>query len=133
MLRDAPILINLSSPDLDEAAAFYEGKLGLPLEVRHEMMPGYEELRFAASGATLCLTQGQPAPQTKELVDFRVDDLDATVQALRERGLTFEEYDLPQVKTTEGIASVGAYRAAWFKDPGGNLFGVFEEVSTNET
>ncbi len=129
MLRDAHVLINLSAPDLDEAAAFYEEMLGLPLELRHEVMPGEEELRFTTSGATLCVTQGDPPqPQTKEPVSFKVDDVNAAVQDLRDRGVTFEEYDLPSVKTIDGVASIGEYRAAWFKDPGGNLFGVFEEA-----
>ncbi len=127
MLGEARVLVNLSAPDLEESAAFYEEQLGLPLELRHELMPGHEELRFTTSGATLCITQGEPPqPQTKELVSFNVDDVTAAVQDLRERGVTFEEYDLPSVKTVDGIASMGGFRAAWFKDPGGNLFGVFE-------
>ena len=128
MLGQARVLVNLSAPDLDEAAAFYEQRLGLPLELRHEPMPGHPELRFTTGGATLCLTRGEPPqPQSKELVSFKVDDVDAAVRDLRSRGVTFEEYDLPSVKTVDGIAAIGGYRAAWFTDLGGNLFGVFEE------
>jgi hypothetical protein len=55
---------------------------------------------------------------------FRVPDLHATVPALRERGVTFEEYDLPDLKTVDGIASVGDVRAAWCKDPDGNILAI---------
>jgi hypothetical protein len=55
---------------------------------------------------------------------FRVADLDAVVAGLRERGVEFEEYDLPQLKTEGGIATVGDVRAAWCRDPDGNLLAV---------
>ena len=53
-----------------------------------------------------------------------VEDLAAVVTELRSRGLTFEEYDSPGLKTTDGIADVGYARAAWFKDSEGNLVGI---------
>jgi hypothetical protein len=63
---------------------------------------------------------------------WEVADLDATVTALRARGLVFEEYDLPGLETVAGIAAIaGNYpskgsgeRAAWFKDTEGNLLGI---------
>jgi hypothetical protein len=68
---------------------------------------------------------------------FEVTDLQATVQALRERGVIFEEYDLPGLKTVDGIAKVpGNYPskggvgelAAWFKDSEGNLLGIGQSL-----
>ena len=58
-----------------------------------------------------------------------VPDIGAQVQALRERGLTFEEYDYPNLKTVGGIADLGFARAAWFKDSEGNLLGIAELAS----
>jgi len=55
---------------------------------------------------------------------FVVGDLDAVVASLRERSVVFEEYDLPGLKTENGIAAVGSVRAAWFKDPDGNILAV---------
>ena len=59
--------------------------------------------------------------KTNDLAGWDVDDLGATVAALREQGIVFEEYDYPSLKTVDGIASVGSMQAAWFKDPDGNL------------
>lgn len=58
------------------------------------------------------------------MAGFRVDDLDAAVAGLRRRGVAFEEYDLPELQTDNGIATVGNVRAAWFRDPDGNILAV---------
>ena len=57
---------------------------------------------------------------------FTVDDIQDEVADLRRRGVTFEEYDVPGLKTEGGIAQTGPNRAAWFKDPEGNLIGLIE-------
>ena len=65
-----------------------------------------------------------------------VADIDATVAALRARGVVFEEYDLPGLKTVNGIADInGNYpskgvgeRGAWFRDSEGNLLGIGQPV-----
>src|SRR6266852_2274385 len=67
-----------------------------------------------------------------------VDDLDATVADLKERGVVFEDYDLPGLETADGIAEVaGNYpskggkgeRAAWFRDSEGNMLGIGQRIS----
>jgi hypothetical protein len=58
-----------------------------------------------------------------------VEDLAATVQELRARGVQFEEYDSPALKTNDGIADVGYARAAWFKDSEGNLIGISQPAA----
>lgn len=58
------------------------------------------------------------------MAGFRVADLDAVVTGLRGRGVEFEAYDLPQLKTERGIATVGDVRAASRRDPDGNLLAV---------
>jgi catechol 2,3-dioxygenase-like lactoylglutathione lyase family enzyme len=55
---------------------------------------------------------------------FEVTDLETEVAALRERGATFEDYETPQ--TVDGIADVGVGKAAWLRDPDGNLIGMIE-------
>jgi len=57
-----------------------------------------------------------------------VDDLLAVVKELRARGLQFEDYDSPGLKTMGGIADLGYARAAWFKDSEGNLIGIAQQV-----
>jgi hypothetical protein len=68
---------------------------------------------------------------------WEVDDLEATVKELRRRGVVFEEYDLPDLKTVDGIAAVmGNYpsnggvgeKAAWFRDSEGNVLGIGQAI-----
>jgi hypothetical protein len=61
---------------------------------------------------------------------FVVRDVQAAVAELRGKGVTFEEYDLPGVKTVDGIAELGGVRGAWFKDPESNILSVIELPAT---
>ena len=60
---------------------------------------------------------------------FQGGDIDAAVAELRGKGVTFEEYDLPEVKTENGIAQLGSDRGAWFKDPDGNILALIQQGS----
>ena len=121
MLAGARLLANFKSADIDRTVAFYEGTLGLPVLRRREIMPGVEEVRFESGGGILCFEQGDPTGKTNDLAGWDVDDLDGTVASLRAKGVEFEEYHYPSFKTVDGIATVGSIKAAWFKDPDGNL------------
>jgi len=55
---------------------------------------------------------------------FMADDIDALVRDLKSRGVRFEEYNSPSLRTVNGVADVGYARAAWFKDSEGNLLGI---------
>ena len=115
--------------DLDNAVEFYEGRLGLRLDVRRDDLPQHKEAEFEGSDGRLLLYESVRAGQSRHTVaGFRVDDLDAVVAALRERGVAFEEYDLPDLKTEGGIAQLGNVQAAWCKDPDGNIL-AFESVA----
>jgi hypothetical protein len=61
-------------------------------------------------------------------VSFAVDDVEATDTSLRESGVVFEEYDLPNLNTEKGVASIGSIKPGWFKDPDGNLLAVISSV-----
>jgi len=62
------------------------------------------------------------------LAFFVVDDFDRTFAGLRERGVVFEEYDMPELKTENGVAARSdGKRTAWFKDPDRNILGLFEK------
>lgn len=60
------------------------------------------------------------------LAAWQVDDIDQTAQALLDKGVALEDYDLPELKTEGGIATLQGGRALWFKDPDGNILNVFE-------
>jgi catechol 2,3-dioxygenase-like lactoylglutathione lyase family enzyme len=123
MLGDARIDATIPTTDLDRAREFYAGTLGLPAANRPARG---RELVFECGGGTRLLVYERPTAGTAEhtLAHFVVEDLDATVRHLRERGVEFEEYDLPEIRTVEGIATFDDFRAAWFKDPDGNIIGL---------
>jgi catechol 2,3-dioxygenase-like lactoylglutathione lyase family enzyme len=120
MLDSARIGANVPVSDLDEAISFYEGKLGLR---RFERGEGEPYARFAGAGETkLGVYESKSAGQSRHtLASFVVDDVRATVSELQGRGVVFEEYDMPGMKTENGVATMGDTRAAWLKDPDGNI------------
>jgi len=106
--------------DLDRARAFYSGALGLvPFDERAGAAIRYE----MRGGAWFMIYQSEFAGTVKSTyMKFEVDDVYTTVKELRERGVVFEEYDLPGVKTVDGVAQhASGARGAWFKDPDGNI------------
>jgi|SRR3954451_19803717 catechol 2,3-dioxygenase-like lactoylglutathione lyase family enzyme len=129
MLQDGLVETRLPAQDLERARAFYSEKLGLePAEER----PGGLLYR-CASGVFGLFQSGGASPGTFTQMGWTVDDVDATVATLKERGVVFEEVDLPGLKTVDGIADIeGNYaskggkgeRAAWFRDSEGNMLGI---------
>jgi len=124
----------LPAQDLARARAFYAEKLGLePLEER----PG--GLRYRSGSGFFALFQSAGAPSgTHTQMGWEVDDIEAVVAELRGRGVVFEAYDLPGLRTVNGIAEVaGNYpskggvgeRAAWFRDSEGNLLGIGQPIT----
>ena len=125
MLQNSRIAAVVPVSDVDAAIAFYEGKLGLRLLTRRDDLPGHREAEFGAGDGTLLAYESVGAGQSRHTVaGFRVPDVDAAVEALRERGVVFEDYDLPGLKTENGIATVGDVLAAWCRDPDGNIVAV---------
>jgi catechol 2,3-dioxygenase-like lactoylglutathione lyase family enzyme len=122
---DAQAATRLPAQDLDRARAFYRDKLGLePAEER----PG--GLRYVVGRSEFALfASGGRSPGAFTQMAIQVRDIEATVQRLRARGLEFEDYETPGLRTRDGIAEVqGNYpskgsgeRTAWFHDSEGNL------------
>ena len=120
MLSNAPVVPVLAVKDLAQAIEFYEGKLGL----KQTGKPGTDGVIFEAGmGTTLVVYQRDAGGKTDNTVaGFIVDDIESEVKELRARGVVFEQYDLPRTKTDElGIADMGRMRAAFVKDPEGNI------------
>jgi predicted enzyme related to lactoylglutathione lyase len=126
MLERAVVESTIPAQDLVRARAFYAEKLGLT--------PTSEErigLRYRLADGTRfrLFRSGGKASGAHTQMALMVEDLLATVQELRSRGVQFEEYDSPGLKTTDGIADVGYARAAWFKDSEGNLIGISQAAA----
>jgi len=108
--------------DLDRARAFYE-KLGL--KVAAEVSTG---IFMSAGNGTIfpLIHRADATPPSHTIAAFQIEDLRATVDGLRARGVVFEEYDTPGLRTVDCIADMGDYHAAWIKDPDGNYIGLHE-------
>jgi catechol 2,3-dioxygenase-like lactoylglutathione lyase family enzyme len=134
MLTDARVATRIPVRDLDKARQFYADKLGLePSEER----PGGLLYR-CESGEFALFGSAGTSPGTFTQMAFDVDDLRATVAALKERGVEFEEVDVPGLETVDGIAEVeGNYPskggvgelAAWFRDLDGNMLGLAQPLT----
>jgi catechol 2,3-dioxygenase-like lactoylglutathione lyase family enzyme len=128
MLNEGRVATRLPAQDLDRARAFYADKLGLrPVEER----PG--GLRYVCAAGEFALFESAGAPSGEHTqMGWEVEDIEATVGELRSRGVVFEEYDTPGLRTVDGIADIeGNYpskgvgeRGAWFRDSEGNLLGI---------
>jgi catechol 2,3-dioxygenase-like lactoylglutathione lyase family enzyme len=121
VLAEFPVGATLPTDDPQRLRTFYEGVLGF--RVRLERPGG---IYFQAGEGTyfgISKSSGR-ASGTHTQMGFAVSNIEAIVKDLRERGVVFEEYEIP--KTVDGIARVPAGRSAWFRDPDGNLVGMIE-------
>jgi predicted enzyme related to lactoylglutathione lyase len=115
----------ICSTDLERSRAFYEQQVGLTLSP--ETITNH--LLFDCGDGTTLLVYGRPAENKADhtQVRFWTDDVAADVGRLKERGVVFEEYDYPTLKTVDSIAtSPGLGSSAWFKDPDGNTIAIFQ-------
>jgi catechol 2,3-dioxygenase-like lactoylglutathione lyase family enzyme len=121
MLADKRAHTTLPTADLDRLRSWYEDILGVePFAVR----PGAVLYRTAV-GSVFAISRGSVvSSSTHTQMAFTVDDIEAEVTELQARGVVFETYETP--KTTSGIATIGAGRAAWFKDPDGNVLAILQ-------
>jgi catechol 2,3-dioxygenase-like lactoylglutathione lyase family enzyme len=111
--------------NLEKGIEFYEGTLGLTLDQRYEEPPENRSARFKVGQTELNIYESVGAGQSRAtLMAFEVDDIEETVEDMQSRGVVFEEYDMPNLKTENGIAAIGDDKGAWFKDPDGNILGV---------
>lgn len=119
-LANATAVTTLTASDVERAKAFYTDKLGLKL-ASEQPDPG--GIVLEAGGGTQIFIYNSGAPKaTNTVVSFKVDDMLASVNELKGKGVQFESYDMPEMKTDENnIAHWGDMQAAWFKDSEGNI------------
>ena len=125
MLANATVTTMLPVIDMARARAFYEGRLGL---VPGGLRPDGKFV-YQVGGSTLALFPkpgGTKAEHTA--ISFQVADIVATIGALKQAGVVFEDYDFPDFKTVNHVCVLGAEKAAWFKDPEGNYLCLHEDI-----
>ncbi|MGH9869527.1 MAG: VOC family protein [Candidatus Polarisedimenticolia bacterium] len=119
MLGNKDTMATVAVRDLKAAKKFYEGTIGLELLDTE----GEEALTYASGSSRLLVYRSPHAGSNEATAATWLvgDDIDEIVQALRARGVAFEHYDMPGM-TLKGDVHVAAnMRAAWFKDPDGNI------------
>jgi catechol 2,3-dioxygenase-like lactoylglutathione lyase family enzyme len=126
MLKDSKAFSGFSTGDIPKAKEFYAGTLGLDVAESH----GVLTLHLAGGNNVLVYPKPNHVPATFTVLNFPVKDVDQAVDELTKRGVRFEIYDLPNLKTEKkGIMRGNGPTIAWFKDPAGNILSVIEEAA----
>lgn len=125
MLATSKAFSSFSVNDLQTAKKFYSEVLGLKV-VDNPM--GLIELHLTDRQHIMIYPKPNHEPATFTVLNFRVNNIEKTVDELIQKGITFEQYE-GAIKTNEkGIArDSGGPAIAWFKDPAGNILSVIEE------
>ncbi|GAA4209385.1 VOC family protein [Actinocatenispora rupis] len=124
MLTDSEAFSGFAVDDLAAAKAFYTDTLGLT--VTDEPMAGLARLQLAGGRSVLVYAKPDHTPATYTILNFPVPDVEAAVDGLTARGVTFVRYDGMQ-QDAKGIHRGGGPLIAWFTDPAGNVLSVVEQ------
>jgi predicted enzyme related to lactoylglutathione lyase len=122
MLTDSPAFSGFAVDDLHTARTFYADTLGLDVSVVDEDN-GLLSLRITNGTAILVYAKADHTPATFTVLNFPVDDVEATVDQLTARGIRFERYD-GMDQDAKGVHRGGGPLIAWFTDPAGNVLSV---------
>jgi catechol 2,3-dioxygenase-like lactoylglutathione lyase family enzyme len=121
MLEDQDATATVAVKDINVARKFYEGTLGLK-QVHAE---GSEALVYKSGNSSVLVYQSQYAGTNKATaVTWTVGDVDRVVRSLKDKGVAFEHYDMPGMTREGDVHVAGTMRAAWCKDPDGNILAV---------
>ena len=122
MFADTEAFSGFSVSDIDEARKFYGETLGLRVTEQNGLLT----LRLAGGRDTLIYPNADHAPANFTILNFRVDDIDAAVDDLTRRGVSFERYE-GMDQDAKGINRGGGPFIAWFTDPAGNILSVLQD------
>jgi catechol 2,3-dioxygenase-like lactoylglutathione lyase family enzyme len=125
MLTDSKAFSGFSVDDPEKAKAFYRDTLGLRIE-DIEGSPGLMTLHLGGDRNVLVYPKPDHEPASFTILNFPVDDIDAAVDWLAERGVRFERYEWAD-QDDKGVFRQEGPPIAWFKDPAGNVLSVLED------
>jgi catechol 2,3-dioxygenase-like lactoylglutathione lyase family enzyme len=127
MLKNSNAFSGFSANDIPKVKEFYAGTLGLEVSESH----GILTLHLAGGNKVIIYPKPNHVPATFTILNFPVEDVDLAVDKLKRRGVNFEQYDLPDLKTDKkGIMRGNGPTIAWFKDPAGNILSVIQQTGT---
>lgn len=123
MLTESKAFSGFATNNPQKAKEFYGQTLGLKVSESHRLLT----LHLAGGNDVLIYSKPNHVPATFTVLNFPVNDVDQAVHELTKRGVLFEIYDLPALKTDKtGIMRGNGPTIAWFKDPAGNILSVLE-------
>jgi catechol 2,3-dioxygenase-like lactoylglutathione lyase family enzyme len=126
MLKDSAIIAVLPAKDINRARDFYRDKLGI------EPSGSMEEdslMYTCGKGTSFLVYQTDNAGSAKNTqMGWETDSLEKEMEDLRSRGVTFEDYDFPGLKTENGVATSDWGKAAWFLDSEGNILNISQRT-----
>ncbi|HEX9605699.1 MAG TPA: VOC family protein [Gemmatimonadaceae bacterium] len=121
MLADKDAVATIAVKDLKAAKKFYGDTLGL----KPTPVPEPEVLNYKSGNSTVLVYKSQFAGSNKATsATWIVDDVEGTVKDLKAKGVAFEHYDFPGMTRKGDVHIAGKSKAAWFKDPDGNILAV---------
>jgi catechol 2,3-dioxygenase-like lactoylglutathione lyase family enzyme len=124
MLRDSKAFSGFSADDIPKAKEFYGRTLGLEVSESNGLLT----LHLASGNNVLIYPKPNHTPAAFTVLNFPVANVDQAVDELTKRGVRFEIYDLPNIKTDKkGIMRGNGPTIAWFRDPAGNILSVIEQ------
>jgi predicted enzyme related to lactoylglutathione lyase len=123
MLQNSPMYAYIPAADLSRARNFYEKKVGF--KPGKEIAGGVSYEFGKGTGCFLYPTPNAGSSKASQAF-WQVDDVEREVAELKARGVTFEEYDSPGMKTVNSILTAGGAKAAWFKDSEGNTMALIQ-------
>ena len=127
MLSEGKAFASFSVNDLEKARTFYGQTLGLDVDKTAEGL----DVKLPGSGRAFIYPKPNHVPATFTVLNFPVEDVDRAVDELKKRGVRFEQYDFPSLKTdAKGITRGNGPTIAWFKDPAGNILSMIEQTGT---
>jgi predicted enzyme related to lactoylglutathione lyase len=125
MLGESKATSGFAVRDIGQATEFYEGTLGVRVEVLAEEH-GVTVLHLGGGYDVLMYLSADMTPPSYTILNFEVDDIDAAVEGLGERGVTFQRYE-DFDHDEKGIVRGPGPQIAWFEDPSGNVISVLQQ------
>jgi catechol 2,3-dioxygenase-like lactoylglutathione lyase family enzyme len=123
MFKTTPAFSGFSVNDIPKAKAFYRDTLGLEVSEANGLLT----LHIAGGGEIIAYPKPNHTPATFTILNFKVDAIESVVAQLKDRGVRFEHYDYPGLKTDpDNIMRGNGPLIAWFKDPAGNILSVIQ-------
>lgn len=125
-LTHRTVAMMLPVTDVDRARTFYSESLGLDYTGTND--EGSAIYALDGGSTLVLLPRPDSTPSASTAMSFEVDDIASEISALQEKGVVFEDYDLPGLTTVDHVCVLGSEKAAWFKDPAGNVLCLHENT-----